>query len=376
MRSDSLVTEREEVVLLDDAGGLLASPIRRPCRCHHAPSPRLLLLRVRLRRPRPRHAARFGEAGVPAGVDGYVLRTPWPGRGDRRRGAPPAVRRTRCRRPRPHARPARLLLSRLGRRDRGERVVPGLRLTDGDPTPVPAEVAEWLWWDWEAFSGRDRPGQHSRPGPGCRPRCSTRCWTTPCPASPGPHHLSPAPHPARELSICARRAVHLGTASCPFAHGALCICARRVVHMCTRSAISPNDPPPPATLRKPAEAPAAPGGPAEAPSTSARPRAARRRAAGPVRRWCSRCFAPSRTRAVSLTARVRSTKRFSPARSRPCPAPTSTTHTAGAAIGASSTPRPDADQRGRTCGERDLVPRPSGQARHHQRHGYLHQPRQ
>jgi isopentenyl-diphosphate Delta-isomerase len=22
---------------------------------------------------------------------------------------------------------------------------------DGDPTPLPAEVAEWLWWDWDAF---------------------------------------------------------------------------------------------------------------------------------------------------------------------------------------------------------------------------------
>ena len=45
------------------------------------------------------------------------------------------------------------------------------------------------------------------------------------------------------------------------------------------------------------------------------------------------------TRAVSVTRRVRSTNRLSPsAKHAPWPAPISTTHRYGAAIGASSTP--------------------------------------
>lgn len=153
MSSDGLVTVREEVVLLDDAG--LPVGVADKATVH---GPRT-----------PRHLA-FSCYGFDA--TGRVLVTR---RAAEKRAFPLVWTGTCC----GHPAPGEAMDDAVHRRLRDELGVAARDLAlvlpefsyrasdgtveenelcpvyvcrlDGDPTPDPAEVAQWVWWDWEAF---------------------------------------------------------------------------------------------------------------------------------------------------------------------------------------------------------------------------------
>ena len=248
---------------------------------------------------------------------------------------------------------------------------------DGDPTPSAGRVAEWLWWDWEAFHAAATAPDSISPWARLQASLLDPLLDDALPGLPRlPHHLKPRSPPRPrvvhlhgELFISVRRVVHLRTARCASAHGELCTC--------TQSAISPNDPP-----RQQRSANQLRHQQRQEDQQRRRPcprdlvqHADEQRAqcadgvADALRHRGHACRVADSagTQHEEVQPRRKQALLTRPRQGRPTPP---------ARPSARSTPRPDADQRGRTCGERDLVPRPSGQARHHQRHGYLHQPRQ